>query len=157
MIILYTRGHMQLYRLDHDLIHFFRKITVPTARISLFVVFCWFGSLKLLGLSPAGPLVYELFNQTLSFMNFEVFYALFATFECIIGVLFLIPKTERVAFPLLLLHMLSTALPLILLPSATWQSPFVPTLEGQYIIKNLLIIATAISLMSHLHPLPKKK
>jgi len=143
--------------MDHDLIHFFRKATIPAARISLFVVFCWFGSLKLLGLSPAGNLVHDLFDQTISFMNFGLFYALFASFECIIGILFLIPKTERIAFPLLLLHMLTTMLPLILLPSATWQSPFVPTLEGQYIIKNLLIIATAISLMSHLHPLPKKK
>ncbi len=148
---------MELYRIDHKLIHFFRKITIPAARVSLFVVFCWFGSLKLLGVSPAGGIVHDLFDQTIHFMDFNLFYILFATFECIIGILFLIPKTERIAFPLLLLHMVSTALPLFLLPIATWQAPFVPTLEGQYIIKNLLIIATAISLMSHLHPLPKRK
>lgn len=148
---------MKLYRIDHELIHFFRKISVPAARISLFVVFCWFGVLKLLGLSPAGSLVHDLFDQTIHFMDFDVFYALFATFECIIGILFIIPKTERIVFPLLLIHMFSTMLPLVLLPSATWQAPFVPTLEGQYIIKNLVIIATAIGLMSHLHPLPRTR
>ncbi|MCC7436506.1 hypothetical protein IT402_01365, partial [Candidatus Nomurabacteria bacterium] len=62
----------------------------------------------------------------------------------------------RVVFPLLLFHMVTTFLPLIFLPSIVWQSAFVPTLEGQYIIKNLVIIATAIGIVSHLHPLAKK-
>jgi hypothetical protein len=44
-----------------------------------------------------------------------------------------------------------------LLPAVTWQSFFVPTLEGQYIIKNLVIIALAIALASHLEPLQKKQ
>ena len=48
--------------------------------------------------------------------------------------------------------MITTAGPLVLLPSETWQSFFVPTLEGQYIIKNLVIIAAAIGIAAHLHP-----
>ncbi len=148
---------MEIYRLDHNLIHFFRRISVPTARIALFVVFFWFGFLKLIGLSPAGPLVHALFDQTINFMAFNTFYFLFAAFECLIGILFLIKGAERIVLPLLLFHMGTTVLPLFFLPDSTWQSFMVPTLEGQYIIKNLVIIATAIGLVSHLHPLPRKQ
>lgn len=147
---------MNIYRVDHELIHFFRRISVPLARFALFVVFFWFGFLKVIGLSPAGTLVHSLFDQTIHFMAFPTFYILFALFECLIGVLFLIKGAERIVFPFLIFHMITTALPLFYLPGATWQSFMVPTLEGQYIIKNLVIIATAIGLVAHLHPLPKK-
>ena len=48
---------MTVYRLDHALIHFAREISTPFARIALFIVFFWFGILKVLGLSPAGSIV----------------------------------------------------------------------------------------------------
>jgi uncharacterized membrane protein YkgB len=142
--------------LDHRLIHFFKKISIPLARFALFVVFFWFGFLKVIGLSPAGPLVHSLFDQTINFMPFDTFYILFALLECLIGILFLVKGAERIVLPLLLFHMITTFLPLIFLPDVVWQKAFVPTLEGQYIIKNLVIIATAIGLVAHLHPLPKK-
>ena len=144
---------MKLQSIDASLIRFFHRISVPAARLSLFVVFFWFGILKLLGFSPAGPLVHSLFDQTITFMSFDAFYVLFALFECFIGILFLIPGAERVALPVLLFHMTMTFLPLIYLPDATWQGPFTPTLEGQYIIKNLVIIAAGIGIAAHLHPL----
>lgn len=147
---------MNIPRIDEHLIHFFRRTSVPFARFALFVVFFWFGFLKVIGISPAGPIVHALFDQTIHFMTFNTFYILFALLECLIGILFLIKGAERIVFPLLLFHMVTTALPLFYLPHITWQSAWVPTLEGQYIIKNLVIIATAIGLVSHLHPLPKK-
>jgi hypothetical protein len=149
----YTFVHMQT--LDSKLIHFFRKISIPAARIALFIVYFWFGILKAIGLSPAGPLVHDLFNHTIHFMSFDAFYMLFAIFECLIGILFLIPGAERVVLPLLLFHMVTTFLPLIFLPTETWQSAFVPTLTGQYILKNVVLIAAAIGIVSHLHPMKK--
>jgi uncharacterized membrane protein YkgB len=74
-------------------------------------------------------------------------------FECLIGILFLIKGAERIVIPLLFIHMLTTFGPLIFLPSETWHSFLVPTLEGQYIIKNLIIIALGIGIAAHLHPL----
>ena len=142
--------------IDLALIHFFRKISVPAARVGLFIVFFWFGALKVLGLSPATPLVQALFEHTISFMNFPTFLVLFGLFECLIGLLFLIKGYERVVIPLLFIHMVTTFMPLILLPSETWSGFLVPTLEGQYIIKNLVIIAAAIGIASHLHPLHRK-
>jgi uncharacterized membrane protein YkgB len=145
------------YSIDARIIHFFRRISIPTARIALFVVFFWFGVLKVIGLSPAGALVHRLFDQTLaSVVPFDSFYMFFALFECLIGILFLIPKAVRIVIPLLMIHMVTTFLPLIFLPHETFSRPFVPTLEGQYIIKNLVIIAAAIGIAAHLHPLPRK-
>ena len=71
----------------------------------------------------------------------------------LIGILFLIPKATRIVIPLLLVHMVTTLLPLILLPGATWQGFLILTLEGQYIVKNLVIIAVAIGVAAHAHPL----
>lgn len=61
-----------------------------------------------------------------------------------IGIIFLIRGWERLAIFLLGLHLFTTVLPLFLLPQITWQGFLIPTLEGQYVIKNILIIAAAI-------------
>ena len=147
---------MKLKTIDLELIHFFRRASIPVARFSLFVVFFWFGWLKVIGLSPASDLVQHLFEQTISFVSFNTFLVGFGLFECLIGILFLIKGAERIVIPLLLIHMITTFGPLVLLPSETWQKFLVPTLEGQYIIKNLVIIATGIGIAAHLHPLKKK-
>lgn len=112
--------------------------------IALFIVFVWFGSLKLLGLSPAGPLVTDLFNSTLGLIlpiTADTFIILFGAFEVLIGVLFIIPRMEKLAITLLIPHMLTTVMPLFLSPEMTWSGVLTPTLEGQYIIKNVIIIA----------------
>lgn len=145
---------MNIANTDQKLISFFRKINIPFARFSLFVIFFWFGTLKLLGFSPATELVHTLFNSTLAWLlPFATFYTLFALFEMLIGVLFLIRGTERIVMPLLLIHMITTTLPLFVLSSVTFTAPFVPTMEGQYIIKNLALIAAAIGIASQLRPL----
>lgn len=144
---------MSLRTLDLELIHAFRKASIPVARFGLFTVFFWFGILKVIGLSPASPLVENLFSHTISFMPFGTFIVIFGLYECLIGILFLIRGAERVVIPLLFLHMITTIMPLFVIPAATWSGFLVPTIEGQYIIKNILIIAAGIGIASHLHPL----
>ena len=64
-----------------------------------------------------------------------------------LGIAFLFRRTIRVAIPLLALQMVGTFMPLILLPAVTFQAgylPYGPTMEGQYIIKNLMIISAAL-------------
>ncbi len=116
------------------------------AHLALFVVFVWFGALKLFGLSPAGALVTDLFNNTLGIIvpfSADTFIVLLGIIEVLIGVFFIIPRMERVAMLLLIPHMITTILPLFFLPTVAWGGFFIPTLEGQYIIKNLVIIALA--------------
>lgn len=141
--------------IDIHLIHFFRKISEPLARFGLLVVFFWFGFLKVVGLSPASPLVEALFEQTIPFMSFGTFIVLFGLLECLIGVLFVLRGAERIVIPLLFLHMITTLGPLVLLPAVAWNGPLIPTLEGQYIIKNIVIIATAVGIAAHLHPIKR--
>jgi hypothetical protein len=143
---------MKLQSMDAGIIHFFRRVSVPVARVGLFVIFFYFGLLKVVGLSPASELVQQLFERTIHFMSFETFLISFGLFEMLIGVLFVIKGLERIVIPLLLIHMITTFMPLVLLPAVTWSGFAVPTLEGQYIIKNLALIASAIGIAAHLHP-----
>lgn len=147
---------MDINTIDSRLIHFFRRISIPAARFGLFVIFFWFGALKVVGLSPASGLVQQLFSQTIPWMPFPTFLILFGLFEMIIGLLFMMEGLERVVIPLLLIHMITTIGPLFLLPQETWHSFLVPTLEGQYIIKNLALIACALGIAAHVHPLPRR-
>ena len=139
-------------KIDTYSINLFRKCEVSLARIAIFTVYFWFGLLKLIGMSPAAPLVQGLFDRTINFMPFSTFYALFAVFEMAIGILFLIRGLERLAIFTLGLHMVTTIMPLFLMPEFTWQAFLVPTLEGQYIIKNILIIACAVVVGSKIVP-----
>ncbi|MFA7216560.1 MAG: hypothetical protein WC095_01075 [Candidatus Paceibacterota bacterium] len=144
---------MNIQLLDIHLINFFKKISVPVARLSLFIIYFWFGFLKIIDQSPANPLVSDLLSKTLPFMSFELFIILFGLFEMLIGILFLVPKLERVVIPLLFIHMITTALPLFFLQQISWSRFMIPTLEGQYIIKNIALITCAIGIASHMKPL----
>ena len=116
------------------------------ARFALFVVFFWFGILKFFDVSPASPLVLALLGKTLTFIAPALFMKIFAVFEMLIGVLFLFPRVTKIAIALVLIHLITTTAPLILLPGMTWTGWFIPTMEGQYIIKNILILALVVGL-----------
>lgn len=141
--------------IDLHIINFFKRAFEPMARIGLFIVFFWFGALKVLGLSPASGIVEELLRTTIPFMEPALFVVLFGVFECLIGVLFLIKGLERVVLPLLFVHLITTLGPLVFLPSSTWSGFLTPTLEGQYIIKNVVIVAAAMGIAAHVHPLKR--
>jgi len=132
---------------DKLIVPFVRKHYIAFSRFSLFVVYFWFGILKLLGNSPASPLVMALQQKTLPFLTFQQFIIVFSLYEMLIGILFLIPRLTRLVFVLFILHMGMTLLPLVLVPRASWQGFLVPTLEGQYMIKNLILISLACSIL----------
>ena len=125
-----------------------RRWGVPALRFSLGVIFIWFGILKPLGISAAAPLVL----RTVSWMPLlspEGWLMVIGWWEVAIGAFFLFQPTLRIAIALLALQMAGTLMPLVLLPEVTWQPgriPFGPTMEGQYIIKNLLIISAALTI-----------
>jgi len=115
-------------------------------RISLFVVFFWFGLLKPLGVSAAAPMVIKTVGW-MPLLSPEQWLAVIGWWEVAIGICFLFRRTTRTAIALLFLQMFGTFLPLFILPGTTFQPggiPLLPTLEGQYIIKNLIIISAAL-------------
>ena len=123
-----------------------RTMVRTFSRFAIFVIYAWFGVLKIIGMSPAGPLVTNLLAKTIPWMTASEFILFLGIFEVAIGILFLIPRAKWVAIPLFVIHMIICLGPLILLPEITWQSDLVPTLEGQYIIKNLALIAIVLHL-----------
>jgi uncharacterized membrane protein YkgB len=116
-------------------------------RLSLGVIFVWFGVLKFFpGLSPAQSLAGETI-EALSFGMLSSSQAVFilAIWESLIGLGLLTGFFLRGTLFLLWLQMLGTMTPLILFPEICFESfPLVPTLEGQYIIKNLVLISAGI-------------
>jgi len=111
-------------------------------RISLGIVFLWFGLLKFFkGLSPAEDLV----RNTVYFINPDVFIPILAAWESLIGIGLITGKFLRLTILLLFLQMPGTALPLLILPEKVWTVfPFGLTLEGQYIVKNLVLIGAGL-------------
>jgi uncharacterized membrane protein YkgB len=114
---------------------------IPMLRWSLGVVFVWFGILKPWGLSAADNLV----RRTVYWFDPDWFIPVLGWWEVAIGVGLIVRPLNRIAILLLLLQMPGTMLPLFLLPEVCFERvPWAPTLEGQYIIKNLVLISAAI-------------
>jgi uncharacterized membrane protein YkgB len=68
-----------------------------------------------------------------------------AVWECLIGIGLLSGRFLRATLLLLWVQMLGTITPLFLFPELCFTVvPIAPTLEGQYIIKNLVLITAAI-------------
>jgi uncharacterized membrane protein YphA (DoxX/SURF4 family) len=116
-------------------------------RISLGIVFFWFGVLKFFpNLSPAE----ELATRTIETLSFglvkpSLSLPVLAAWECLIGLGLLSGKFLRATILILMVQMLGTVTPLFLFPNDTFtRFPFVPTLEGQYIIKNVVLVSAAL-------------
>src|SRR5471030_615568 len=137
----HSKLHAVIYELDRKSIAFAQRAYPAVARTALFVVFFWFGFIKLMGVSEATPLALALTTRTVGPAHFRVLFDSLAVFECFIGVLCLIPKAVRLLIVLLLVHLAVVCAPLVLVRDLTWKAILVPTMDGQYIIKNVLIVA----------------
>jgi uncharacterized membrane protein YkgB len=139
--------HSSFDAVDRRITAFMRRWGTPALRYSLAIIFIWFGILKPLGLSPAADVV----KATVGWMPLlspDGWLAVIGWWEVAIGETFLFKYTVRLAIALLALQMIGTFMPLVMLPEVTFQPgrvPYAPTIEGQYIIKNLLIISAALA------------
>jgi uncharacterized membrane protein YphA (DoxX/SURF4 family) len=122
---------------------------VVALRVSLGIVFFWFGVLKFFpGLSPAQDLA----TRTIETLTFgllppNVSIPILAAWECLIGLGLITGLFMRATLLLLLLQMLGTVTPLFFFPAETFtRVPYAPTLEGQYIIKNIVLVTAGLVL-----------
>jgi uncharacterized membrane protein YphA (DoxX/SURF4 family) len=116
-------------------------------RFGMGVVFLWFGALKFFpGLSPAQDLALRTIDLlTLGLIPASLSLALLATLECAIGLGFLTGKYMRLTLLLLAFQMAGALSPLVLFPTEVFDPGlYAPTLEGQYIIKNLVLIGAGL-------------
>jgi len=120
---------------------------VVLLRIALGIVFVWFGAIKFVpGWSPAADLAARTTERlTLGLVPAHVGLPVLAAWETLIGLGLLSGRYLRVTLLLLFVQMPGTMMPLLLFPGETFVAfPHAPTMEGQYIIKNLVLVSAAI-------------
>ena len=146
------KASRQLSQLDARISLFMGRWGVPLLRYSLGLIFIWFGALKPFGMSPAQNLVA---NTVYWFDDPMVFIPILGWWEVLIGVTMCIRPLIRLSIFLLFLQMPGTFLPLVLLPDVCFTSfPLGLTMEGQYIIKNLVLISAALVVGGTVERLP---
>ena len=138
---------IEIQKLDLVIAKYMQRLSIPAIRISFAIIFIWFGILKPIGLSAAIPLV----KSTVSWMPLftaDIWVDIIGWWEVLIGIFFLFHKTTRIAIALLFLQMTGTFMPLFILPEVSFQGGniLLPTLEGQYVIKNIMIISAALTI-----------
>jgi uncharacterized membrane protein YkgB len=115
--------------------------SIDFMRAALAIVYIWFGALKIIALSPATDLV----AKTVSWFRPEIFIPSLGFFEVLIGLGLLLKRFIPITIVLQLGHMVATIIPFFILQSACFKAfPFEPTMEGQYIIKNLVLLAGSL-------------
>lgn len=120
-------------------------------RAAVALIFVYFGALKLLQASPAEELVMRLQTATMPFLSSGHFLVFLGAVETIVGALFLFRTYTRIAVVVFAVHMATTFLPFIFLPDITWLAPGIPTLTGQYIFKNIALIALVYTIFTDFH------
>ena len=133
-----------LDRLDQSLVRFMSVYGIHLLRLAIAIVYLWFGALKLINASPAGELVV----RTVFWLPPSVALRFVGGWEVLIGIglLFSHPLILRITLFLLWLQIAGTFQIFFLLPGETFQSgnPLRPTLEGQYAIKNIVLITAGL-------------
>jgi uncharacterized membrane protein YkgB len=132
-----------LDRIDRKVIGFMSSYAILILRLSLGIVFVWFGLLKVIGVSP----VFDLASHIVYWLPSELFVPLLGILEMTIGVGLLSGKALRIILSLLFLQLAGTFLVLIILPEAAFQggNPLFLTTEGEFVIKNLVLIAAGLA------------
>jgi uncharacterized membrane protein YkgB len=136
-------------RLDLLITTSLARVGVPVLRIGLGLVFLWFGALKFFpDLSPAQDLATRTISQlSLGAVGPDLSLPVLATWESLIGLGLLSKRFLRTTLLLLAVQMVGTVMPLVLFPAETFSRfPYAPTLEGQYIIKNIVLVGAAIAI-----------
>ncbi len=136
-------------KVDRKITKWMSRYGILLLRISIGIVFFWFGFLKFIpGISPAEGIAV----RTINIITFDLFSSstilfILALWESIIGVGLIFGVYLREILLLLFLQMVGTFAPLFFFPGEVFtEIPYAPTLEGQYIIKNIVIIAGAITI-----------
>lgn len=129
-------------RVDARLIPFLRRVAVPMLRISLGLVFVWFGALKVFDVSPVADLV----ASTVYWVDPDLFVTALGFFEIFVGVMLLFGWALRLTLALFTLQMVGTFLTFFVLPDITFRdgNPLLLTVEGEFVVKNLVLISAAM-------------
>ncbi len=144
----------RLLRKEEKVINWMAIHGIVLLRISIGIIFFWFGFQKFF---PGISVAEDIATQTIDVLSFGIVQApysmpILATWESIIGLGFIFGVYLRFIIPLLFLQMIGTVFPLFVFPEETFYVvPLIPTLEGQYILKNIVFITAAMVILAYDH------
>ena len=127
---------------DRAITSILRRWSVPALRVSLAVVFIWFGALKVLNVTPVGDLV----ASTVYWFDPDWVVPVLGLFEIIVGLGLLFKVALRAVLGLFFLQMIGTFLVLVILPEVAFDdgNPLLLTVEGEFVLKNLVLLAAGM-------------
>ena len=137
-------GHGRLDRIDKMLVNWMSANGIHLLRWAVAIVYVWFGGLKLINASPATELVV----RTVFWLPPRTALLFIGSWEVLIGIglMFAHPVILRITLLLMWLQIAGTFQTFVLLPQMVFQNgnPLLPTIEGQYAIKNLVLITAGL-------------
>lgn len=130
-------------RIDDRLIPLLRRWSVPILRISLAIVFIWFGALKISGTTP----VFELVASIVYWVDPDWFVPALGVVEVLVGLGLWFRFGLRLVLAVLFAQLVGTFLVFVLLPDIAFQgdNPLLLTTEGEFVVKNLVLLAAAMT------------
>jgi uncharacterized membrane protein YkgB len=137
----------RIERIDRHITRWLARNGITLLRVSLGIVFFWFGVLKFF---PDASPAEDLASRTITVLTFGIVQPslslpVLAAWEVAIGLGLITGLFMRATILLLIVQMFGTVTPLFFFPEETWtRFPIAPTLEGQYIIKNIVLVAGAL-------------
>ena len=131
-----------LFQLDELLLTILRRWSIPALRLALGLVFLWFGALKIFGSSP----VIRLIQESFTFLPIHLFVLVLGGWEMLIGIGIILKRALRCVLVLLGLHLVGTFVALWLNPQNFFVQgfPLCLTVDGEFVMKNLVLIASAL-------------
>jgi putative oxidoreductase len=143
-----ARLERQAQRIDAGVLSALDRIALPALRISLGVVFIWFGALKLLDVSPVSGLV----ARTVYWFDPDIVVPALGVFEIAVGSMLMLNKLLRVALALFAGQMVGTFLVFAVLPNVAFRdgNPLLLTVEGEFVVKNLVLLTAGMVVGSRL-------
>jgi uncharacterized membrane protein YkgB len=129
-------------RYDRLIVRFLQRWSIPLLRVSLGIVFLWFGGLKVFGVTPVTDLV----AATVYWVDPDWFVPFLGVVEMLVGIGLLTRRGLRTILAVFMLQLAGTFLVLVLLPEVAFQdgNPLKLTVEGEFVIKNLVLLSAGL-------------
>jgi uncharacterized membrane protein YkgB len=145
-----TRGLRPRYQAaEATAIEKLRRISLPLLRLTIGIVFVWFGALKIGDSTPVGDFV----ARTLPWFNRDFIVPALGWFEIAMGLAIIAGRLLTLVCAGLVAHLTGTFLSLVMQPEVTFQggNPLMLTTEGEFVVKNIVFIAAALVIAARFH------
>jgi putative oxidoreductase len=125
----------------------YEDFLVTVLRVSIAIIFIWFGTLKVLGYNPVFDLIY---NSVLPTLAHGTGLLVLGIAEVFIGIMLLLNRALVATHVVLLLHLLGTFTTFIFGFEIIFQPHFpILSLDGEFVIKNIALAVAGLVILVH--------